>query len=169
MANRDVGRTTVFARIGTFCHDHRRWVLVAWIVVLLGSNAVFGAVGGAFRDEFNLPDVESKQGLDVLEESFGGEGAGITGTIVFSADQGVDDPQVRSEMQALFDEVAAIDDVVRVQSPYDEGGDQLIASEGDMAGKIAYANVEFPEDIDFPRAEEIRDQILDDAPEIEGV
>ena len=58
-------------------------------------------MGTAFQDEFNLPDVESKQGFDVLEEHFGGQGTGITGTIVFRADQGVRDPAVRSAMEGL--------------------------------------------------------------------
>ena len=35
-------------------------------------------MGTAFRDEFNLPDVESKQGLDLLDAKFGGQGAGIS-------------------------------------------------------------------------------------------
>ncbi len=158
-----------FARIGPFCHDRRRWILAAWIVLLLAANFGAGAMGNAFRDEFNLPDVESKRGLDVLDEQFGGQGAGVTGTIVFEVEQGVDDPEVQAAMQELFDEVATIDDVIRVQSPYDEGGQLQISAQGDKAGQIAYANVELPADIDFARAGEIRDQILRDAPQIEGL
>ena len=93
----------------------------------------------------------------------------MVGTIVFRADQGVDDPAVRSAMQALFDEVAQLDDVIRVESPYADGGDRLIASEGPDAGEIAYANVEMPDDIPFDRAGEIRDEILDEMPDIDGL
>src|SRR5690606_30282290 len=117
----------------------------------------------AFRDEFNLPDVESKRGFDILDEEFGGQGTGIVGTIVFRAPQGVDDPAVQAQMQALFDHVAELDDVNRVESPYAEGGERQIASQGDAVGQIAYANVEMPDDIDFTRAGEIRDEILDEA------
>jgi putative drug exporter of the RND superfamily len=159
----------VFARLGPWCHDHRKRVLALWIAALVLGGVVAGAVGGAFRDEFNLPDVESKDGFDILDENFGGQGTGQVGTIVFRADQGVDDPAVRDEIQALFDEVAEIDDVTRVESPYADGGDRLIASEGDDAGKIAYANVELPDDISFARAGEIRDQILEDLPDIDGL
>ena len=158
-----------FARIGPFCHDRRRWILGAWVLLLIVANVAGGAVGNAFRDEFNLPDVESKQGLDLLDEQFGGQGAGITGTIVFQADQGVDDPEVQAAMQELFDEVATIPEVIRVQSPYTEEGALQISSQGDQAGQIAYANIELPDDIDFTRAGEIRDQILEDSPDIEGV
>ena len=35
--------------------------------------------------------VESARGFDVLNDNFGGQGAGLTGTLVFQADQGVTD------------------------------------------------------------------------------
>ena len=159
----------VFTRLGPWCHDHRKIVLGLWIAVLVLGSVVSGAVGGAFRDEFNLPDVESKQGFDVLESDFGGQGTGQVGTIVFQADQGVDDPEVEAAMTALFDEVARIGDVARVESPYAPGGERLVSSQGPDAGKIAYANVELPDDVSFTRAGEIRDQILADVPQIDGV
>jgi putative drug exporter of the RND superfamily len=159
----------VFARLGPWCHDRRKRVLVLWIAALLLVNAVSGAAGDGFRDEFNLPDVESKRGFDVLDENFGGQGTGIVGTIVFAAEQGVADPEVEAAMQALFDEVATYDSVVRVESPYAEGGEQQISSQEPLAGQIAFANVEFPDDIEFPEAERIRDQIIEDSPAIEGL
>ncbi len=159
----------MFARLGPWCHDRRKLVLVLWVAGLFLMNGVAGSIGSAFRDDLNLPDVESRDGFDLLDESFGGQGTGYTGTIVFRAEQGVDDPEVQEQMQALFDEVAALDDVARVDSPYAEGGEQLISSQGPEAGLIAYANVELPEESDFARAAEIRDTILEEAPEIDGV
>ena len=159
----------MFARLGTWSHDRRKLVVGLWLAVLIFGNVIAGAVGDAFRDEFNLPDSESRTGFDILDDHYGGEGTGITGTIVFEAAQGVDDPGVESQMEDLFAFVDEIPDVVRVESPYDEGGERLISSEGDRQGEIAYANVEFPDDIEFPRAEEIRNEILDEVDEIEGV
>ena len=160
----------MFSRLGPWCFDRRRWVLLAWIGLLVLSGVVSGAVGGAFRDEFNLPDVESKTGFDILDDEFGGQGTGIVGTIVFRAEQGVDDPAVQQAMQQLFDEVAGFEDVTLVESPYAEGpaGPQISES-GPEAGRIAYANVEMPDDIDFPRAGEIRDDILERTPDIDGL
>src|SRR3712207_4338338 len=109
---------------------------------------ISGAVGSGFRDEFNLPDVESKRGFDVLDAEFGGQGTGIVGTIVFQAEQGVDDPSVREPMEGLFAEVAELPNVNRVESPYaEESGGRQVAERGVAAGTIAYANVEMPDDI----------------------
>ena len=159
----------MFSRLGTWCHDRRKLVLGLWVGVLVLGFAVSGAVGNAFRDEFNLPDVESKTGYDILDANFGGQGTGQVGTIVFQAEQGVEDPEVESAMQALFDEVAELPDVTGVESPYSGEGAQQIASDGPEAGNIAFANVEMPDDIEFTRAGEIRDEILDRAPDIEGL
>jgi RND superfamily putative drug exporter len=160
----------VFRRLGPWCHDHRRLVLGVWVGVLVLSGALSGIVGNAFRDEFNLPDVESKKGFDILNDEFGGMGAGQTGRIVFRAEQGVDDPAVHDAMQALFDKVAKTKDVVRVQSPYaPDARQQQVAQRGPEAGKIAFANVELPDDISFPRASAIGEQIRADAPAVDGV
>jgi len=159
----------MFARLGAWCHDRRKLVLGLWVAALVVGGALSGAVGGGFRDEFNLPDVESKQGFDILDEEFGGQGTGIVGTIVFRAEQGVDDPDVREAMEALFAEVAATEDVTRVESPYGDDGEQLVSAQGDEAGRIAFANVELPDDIALPRAEEIRAQIIEDLPAIDGL
>ncbi|MBI5089868.1 MAG: MMPL family transporter, partial [Actinobacteria bacterium] len=159
----------MFARLAGACHDNRRLVAGAWVLAFVVIGAVSGIVGNGFRDEFDLPDSDSKTGFDVLDRDFGGQGTGITGTIVFHADQGVDDPEVRSAMEALFAQVEGIENVSRLESPYADGGERLISSNGPEAGKIAYANVEMPDDIEFPDAEKIRDAILDDAPTIDGL
>ena len=159
----------MFARLGPWCHDRRKVVLALWVAVLVLAGVVSGAVGTGFRDEFNLPDVESKTGFDILDASFGGQGTGQVGTIVFRAEQGVDDPAVREAMEALFDRVAGIEDVSRVESPYAPDGTEQISSQGPEAGRIAFANVELPDDIDFARANEIGKEILREAPDIDGL
>jgi len=159
----------MFTRLGTWCHDRRRLVLVLWIAVLFVANGVASGVGEDYRQDFTLPGAESTDGFDILNESFEGLLAGQTGTIVFQAEQGVTDPEVQSAMQGLFDEVAGLEGVTRVESPYAEGGERLISAQGEAAGTIAYANVEMPEDIEFVTAEEIRDEITASIPDIDGL
>jgi putative drug exporter of the RND superfamily len=159
----------VFARLGSWCHDHRKFVLVAWIAALVVGGALQGAVGSGFRDEFDMPDVESQQGFEVLDDSFGGQGTGITGTVVFRADQGVDDPAVEEAITAFLDEIGTYEEVVAIESPYEEGGERLVSSQGPFAGQVAYANVEFPDDISFPAVEEIRSELVEEMPELDGL
>jgi RND superfamily putative drug exporter len=161
----------VFARLGPWCHDRRKLVLGLWIGALILLFGTSSAVGNAFHADFNLPNAESSKGIDVLKDSFGGRGAGIVGTIVFKADQGVDDPEVKAAMTKLFDKVEGLKGVSRVESPYGDG-DQAkgqISHLGDETGKIAFANVEMPADIEIPDAVKVRDELQDSIPKIEGL
>ena len=72
-------------------------------------------------------------------------------------------------MEEMFAEVAEIDDVTAVQSPYVPGGEFQISNRGDAAGRIAFATVNLPEDIDFTRAADIGDELRDLMPDIDGL
>jgi RND superfamily putative drug exporter len=160
----------MFSSVGTWCHDHRKLVVVFWIVALFVFNGVASSVGDAYRQDFSLEGFESTAGFSLVESEFNdGSGSPQTGQIVFAADQGVTDPAVRDAMEEMFDKVAQIDDVTAVQSPYAPGGEFQISSRGDSAGRIAYATINLPEDIDFTRASDIGDEIRDLAPDIEGL
>ena len=150
-------------------HDKRRWVLGFWVVGLFLINGLAGGIGNDYRDDFNLPNVESKRGFDVLEERFGGEGAGQSGSIVFEASQGVTDPAVQSGMEDLFAKVEKAKGVSRVVSPYGDEGARQIAAQGPAAGKIAYATVELDTDATRTEAAKVRDIIDADAPRIDGL
>jgi len=155
----------VFARLGRWCHDHRWWVVGIWIAALFVGNGILAGAGGAQTNaDFELPNVESKHGIDLLDEHFGGVGAGFAGTLVFQAEQGVDDPQVQSRMEHLFDEVADIDHVTNVASPYAPGGERQISEDG----TIAYADVELDGDIDEGELNTAAAELRDLVAEVDG-
>ena len=158
----------MFGRLGSFCYRRRRLVVALWFVSLMVLGAVQGAVGTAFQDEFNLPNVESKKGFDVLEEHFGGQGTGVTGTIVFRADQGVGDPAVRSAMEGLFATIDARDDVT-ITSPYAPGGERQIATQGPVANKIAFAELEMPANTSFEETAAVAKEIEAARPDVAGL
>ena len=83
-------------RLAHACFRHRLRVVIGWVVALVVLMVASGAVGTGYSSDFTLPDVESKRGIDILEDRFGGQGAGQVGNIVFQAEQGVDDPEVRA-------------------------------------------------------------------------
>jgi putative drug exporter of the RND superfamily len=160
----------VLGRIGGWCHDRRRLVVVAWILVMFIGNGVAGSIGDEYRQDFSLEGFESTDGFGLVETEFAdGSGSPQTGQIVFKAEQGVRDPAVRSAMEGLFAKVAEIDEVTGIQSPYGPGGDFQISSKGERPGTIAFANVNLPEDIDFTTASDIGKEIRDMVPDVDGV
>ncbi len=158
----------MFARLGTWCHHRRRLVVALWVAALIVLGGVSSAMGTDFKEDFQGPDVESQVGFDLLEEHFGGQGAGLTGTIVFRAEQGVDDPEVQAAMEAYFEAFEGRDGLT-IASPYAEGGQFQVAFTGEQAGKIAYADIELPEDTTWTEAQAVGEDLLADAPAIDGL
>ena len=86
-----------FAR---WCIAHRRWVIVGWIVVAIGSTVIAAAVGRQYSTNFSLPGTEAQHVTDLLQSEFKSQ-SGDVDTIVFHTANGtVDDPQVRARDRA---------------------------------------------------------------------
>ena len=125
-------------RFATWTTGHRKTVIIGWIVGLIVTGIIAGAVGSDFSEEFQLPNSDSKQALDLLEERFPAQ-SGEAAQIVFKADQGVESPAVERKMEAVFAKVAKFPHVSEVASPYEGGGAAAISEDG----KVAYATVQF--------------------------
>jgi len=163
--------TSAWAKLGRFGFRRRWLVLGTWVSVLVTVFALVGTIGASSDSSFSIPDSESKRGFDTLDTYFDGVGSGLSGTIVFFAEQGIDDPEVEAAMTELFVEVAAIDGVT-LTSPYEAGGIErgLVAVEGDLAGQVAYAQVDLADDVSETESSEIGAEILELAPtDIEGL
>ena len=93
---------------------------------------------------------------------------GQVGNIVFEADDGVEDPEVRRVIEPFLAEVAAIEGVQSLESPYAPGNERQVSSEGDEAGRIAYAEFEAPSDASFEETVAIGDEIRAAMPSAEG-
>lgn len=156
----------MIARLGRWCFQHRRTTLVAWIVALVGIGSLGNAiVGPDYSSEFEIPASESSSGFDVLASAFPQQGASRqSGSIVFSAEQGVDDAAVVTAMTTLFDEIDATEGVA-VISPYAEGGVRQI----DATGTIAFATVNLDQSVDQAEGAELGSKIAELAPELEGL
>src|SRR5688572_26827921 len=103
--------------LGRFCHDRRGIVVAIWVAALLALGGLSAFTGGGFTTKFTPPDVESADGLATLEKYFQGAGGGFGGTVVFKADQGVQDPKVREEMTKFLAYLDTLDPL-QVSSPY---------------------------------------------------
>ena len=69
----DLSDTSAWARLGSFSFRRRRFVLGAWIAVLVGVFVTVGAVGSSSDSSFESPDSDSSAGFTILEENFGVE------------------------------------------------------------------------------------------------
>ena len=129
-------------KLGSFSHARRRAVVALWFAIIVALGVGVGAFGNSFSTQFNLPDVESAQGFDLLADRFGGEESGRSGTVVVRADGGFNDAQ-RAALNEYFAALDARSDM-RVVSPFSPDGARQVSPRGD----IAFATVNLSPDID---------------------
>jgi RND superfamily putative drug exporter len=123
--------------LATWCFEHRRTVLAAWLAALVALTLVHRAVGSDFRDTFKLPGTESAEALSLLQQASPKAG-GDTEQIVIAVDRGdVEDPRVRERVEQMLARIAAIPYVAFVTSPYSAEGKTQISPDR----RIAYATV----------------------------
>jgi putative drug exporter of the RND superfamily len=129
-------------KLTRWCIAHRGRVFVAWVVVAVLTTAVAGAAGRNYATNFTLPGTQSQRVLDLLKKEFPAQ-SGDTDTIVFHTDNGtIDDPQVKSAMTKLLDQVSNDPHVVSVRSPY--GADGAVQVSRDRRTAFATINYDKP-------------------------
>jgi RND superfamily putative drug exporter len=122
----------------TWTTGHRKTVIIAWIVALIGVGMVAGSVGAKYSEEFKLPASDSQEAFNLLETKFPAQ-SGDTSLIVFKAPGGVKSAAVEKKMNGVFAKVEKFPHVSEVASPYKGGGAAAISKDG----KIAYATIQF--------------------------
>jgi RND superfamily putative drug exporter len=121
---------------------HRKYVVLGWIVLLIGVNALAQSAGTEYSNNFTLPNSDAQRAADLLQKSFPKQ-AGDRDTIVYAVKSGtVLDPAIRSRMSATFAEVEKLPHVAAVISPYAgaSAGKSISADKN-----IAFATVVFDE------------------------
>jgi RND superfamily putative drug exporter len=135
-------------RLAWWSTHHPLLVAVIWVLAIVGAQATSAVVGSDFRNSFALPGTDSQAAVDLLDERFP-EASGDADTIVVSAEAGsVTDPAVQQRVQAMLDDVASVDSVTAVHSPYSPTGAEQISADG----TVAYATVQYDRaGIEVPR------------------
>ncbi|WP_436795017.1 MMPL family transporter [Actinospongicola halichondriae] len=139
----------------------------AWIALIMVVGVIGQAVGVDFGGDPEAPESESRTGFEILEDNFDNPSSGFGGTIVIQAEQGVDDPAVQAAFTEITDLADSLDEVT-VQLPGDPGAINQIATEGDQAGKIAFARVEISDELTFEESGELGGDLRDAADRLEG-
>ena len=159
----------MYARLARWCFRHPWRGLVAWLLILFAVLGVSRNLGEAYSGDLAIAGTESHDGNGILATHFEGVGAGPGGTIVFRAEQGVDDPVVRSAMSELFNRVGALEGV-SIQSPYGQASllpGLRTADEGPSSGRVAYADVSLPAGTSGTEAQDMGRTIEDLIEELE--
>ena len=128
----------MLARLAATTYRHRRITLAVWLVALVSLTMVANSSGKSWGQAFKLPGSDSQAASSLLENHFPARNDNAA-EIVFKAPAGITDQAVRADMDALFAQVAAVDGVEEVRSPYADGAQRQVSPDG----TIAYAEVQF--------------------------
>ena len=158
----------MLVRLGRFAASHPWRFIAAWLLTVAMLVGVVVGVGPAFTSNITAPASESSEGLEILTSAFPSAG-GDQGTIVFRAEQGVTDPEVQAAMSDLFEKTKQIDGVVNVVGPYSPIGQSQISSQGDSAGKIAYAQLILEAGTTTDEGARIGEAITSITPDVDGL
>jgi RND superfamily putative drug exporter len=124
-------------RVADVSYRHRRLVVLLWLLALVGTTALSQRFGGDFTMEFTTPASESSRAQDLLHARFPAR-SGDTIEVVYEAEQGIDDAQVRAAIEPLLAKVTGVGHVVRVTSPYSPEGAFQVSPDR----KIAFATLQ---------------------------
>jgi RND superfamily putative drug exporter len=120
------------------CYDHRRAVLLMWILLLIGVTAVAQLVGTHFRNNFTAGNTPSQQAANILDSRFPTR-SGDTADVVFHTSAPITSAANRATIAGVVRQLRPLAHVVTVTGPFAPAGAHQVAADG----HIAYAVVQF--------------------------
>jgi putative drug exporter of the RND superfamily len=117
-----------------WCVHHRRWVLIIWAIVLVGSLGLVKSVGTAYSNSFSFPNTQSSDAIKLLQAA-APQISGDTEQIVYATSGGVKvtDPAVEQRITSMITRVEALPHVAPVTSPYSAAGARDINADHTVA------------------------------------
>ncbi|MFH9887840.1 MMPL family transporter [Streptomyces luteogriseus] len=137
-------RGGVLRRLGEWCARHFVIVIIAWLVALVALQVVSREFGGAYSDNFSLPQAQAQKGLDVLK-AHDPQAGGYSSQIVLRDDQ---QPltALGSQMSTTVADLEKLPHVLSAQNPLSApatpSGQQNVGPLSDDK-KTAYITVRF--------------------------
>ncbi|MGM7669009.1 MMPL family transporter [Microbacterium sp. A93] len=113
--------STLLSSLGRWSFVHPWRVLVAWLIILAAAGGGALALNQGTDNSFSIPGTESQDGLEQLARSFP-QVSGTNAQFIVVADDGdsITDDAYREPIEDAVDELADLDGVLAVTSPYDE-------------------------------------------------
>jgi RND superfamily putative drug exporter len=125
-------------RLAAWCHDHRRRVLLIWVLGVLVVIGLSATAGSAFSNNFSGGNAPAERAQHLLSERFPSQ-AGDTATVVVVTTEPITDPANAERMARLVAALGPLDHVTSVQSPLAPGGQHQISTNG----RVSFAVVQF--------------------------
>ena len=137
-------RGGVLRRLGEWCARHFVIVIIAWLVALVALQVVSREFGGAYSDNFSLPQAQAQKGLDVLK-AHDPQAGGYSSQIVLHDDQ-QSLTALSSQMSTTVADLEKLPHVLSAQNPLSApatpSGQQNVGPLSDDK-KTAYITVRF--------------------------
>jgi putative drug exporter of the RND superfamily len=125
-------------RVGTWTAQHRRRVVVVWVVAVAVLIGLAQNVGGEFSEEFGIPGTESYEAQELLEDRFPEQSGGSARVVFHAPDGQLADPEAAAAVAATLSSVGDIPTVAVVGDPLGGRGGALSAD-----GTIGFADVRY--------------------------
>jgi len=125
------------ARIAGWCHDHRWWVLVIWLVALVGTNVLAQAAGSNFSNNLTGGAQPVQQ---ILNRAFPAQ-KGSPAQVVITSSGPITSASVEARTARMVAALSPLAHVSEVVSPFTAAGTHQISTDG----HIAYVQVQFDE------------------------
>jgi RND superfamily putative drug exporter len=116
--------TDVLGRIGAWCYDHRRRVLLGWILAVIAISAVAATAGPRFENDFGGVG-QSQQAQDLLTQRFPAQ-AGDQAQVVFRSSGPVRAPGTATRISQALAAIRPLPSVTSVSPP-------VVAADGHTA------------------------------------
>lgn len=121
--------------LARFCYRRRWWILVSWVVLLIGINMLSINLGSAYANTFSLPGTNSTHAESLLKSGFKGQ-SGDVDEIVFQATNGSIASHKRA-IDAVAAKIAKLPDVASTVSPFEDTS-LLVSKDGTIAYVVVY-------------------------------
>ena len=138
-SSRKLGRS---GRVAAWCHDHRRAVLVAWVLALVLMIGIATTEGDDFQDNFNGGNSQSQRAQDLLHDTFPAQ-AGDMAQVVFHTHDRIGTEANRARIDRVVGRLASLgagSHVSAVRRPFTAPG---AAGQVSGDGHTAFAVVQF--------------------------
>jgi len=121
--------------------QHRRLVLLLWLILVIGASALSAAAGTDYSNTFTLKGTDSSRAISLLQHAAPKVSGDSDQNVIATRTGTVTAPAIKSRVTKMLDEVSRLPHVGAIISPYSASGAHQISADK----TVAYATVTFDE------------------------